>query len=367
VDAATRLGLPAAYTTTTDLPYTVAAAVRFDEQAQLHPRQYCLGLAAALDDLGGRIYEQTRVTNVKAGSPCRVVTKDDAEITAPWVVLATHVPILDRGAFFAKTWPSRSYAMALELRDNAQAPKGMHLSADTPTRSARSAMDDSLTIVGGEGHKVGQDDDTRRRYAALDQWAKQAFDVKRVVNRWSAQDNMPVDGTPFVGRQLPRSPILVATGFRKWGMTNGTAAAIVLASIIDGRPSDWLVAYDATRTRGPLTSKTLYAENVDAVAGHLIGDRMRTLRPADASTLQPGEGGIVEFDGHKVAAFRDDNGHLSAVSPICKHVGCLVSFNRAEHTWDCPCHGSRYTTDGQVIQGPSTSDLKRHPPTQSEH
>jgi glycine/D-amino acid oxidase-like deaminating enzyme/nitrite reductase/ring-hydroxylating ferredoxin subunit len=355
-DAARRLGLPATVTTETDLPYRVAAAVRFDDQAQFHPRQYCIGLAAAIASRGGAIHEGTRVSAVDPGSPCRITTQH-GELRARAVVLATHLPFLDRGGFFAKTYPSRSYAMALELREPALVPRGMYLSAEQPSRSVRSAMQDSVVIVGGEGHKVGQDPDTRRRYASLQKWAEQTFPVARVVARWSAQDNMSVDGTPFVGRQLPGSPIFVATGFGKWGMTNGTAAGLLLADLIDGVANDWIVAFDATRLRAPITSKRLYQANFDAVALHLVGDRLKTRTPPAADTLAPGEGGIVDLDGDKVAAFRDDDGMLTAVSPVCRHVGCLVAFNTAERTWDCPCHGSRYTVDGKVIQGPAVEDL----------
>jgi glycine/D-amino acid oxidase-like deaminating enzyme/nitrite reductase/ring-hydroxylating ferredoxin subunit len=358
VDVARRLGLPASLTTETDLPYEIVAAVRFNNQAQFHPRQYCTGIAAAITRRGGVIYEHTRVVSVETGSPCRVVT-EHGDLSAGAVVLATHLPFLDRGGFFAKTYPSRSYAMALELADMAAVPRGMYLSADDPTRSVRSAMTDSLVIVGGEGHKVGQEPDTRRRYAALERWAHDTFAVERVAYQWSAQDNMPVDGTPFVGRQLRGSPVFVATGYAKWGMTNGTAAGLLIADLIDGIDNDWLAAYDATRLRSTSTSSALYRENADAVGRHLIGDRLKTRKPPAAATLAAGEGGIVELDGTKVAAFRAEDGTLTALSPVCRHVGCLVTFNTAEHTWDCPCHGSRYTVQGKVIQGPTTKDLDR--------
>src|SRR5436190_9504707 len=142
--------------------------------------------------------------------------------------------------------------MALDLADSASVPRGMYLSADAPSRSVRSAMNDTLVVVGGEGHKVGQDADTRQRYAAFQQWAEETFVVERVVQRWSAQDNMSVDGTPFVGHQVRHSQVFVATGFGKWGMTNGTAAGLLIADMIDGKDNDWLPAFDATRSRLPL-------------------------------------------------------------------------------------------------------------------
>jgi Rieske Fe-S protein len=275
-------------------------------------------------------------------------------------VVATQLPFLDRGGFFAKSHPMRSYALAARLTEGTAVPAGMYLSIDEPTRSVRPALGDSVVILGGEGHKTGQADDTRRRHAALDEWARATFDVASVEARWSAQDYVPVDGMPFVGRQLPGSHVFVATGFKKWGMTNGTAAGMMIAEAIAGRESPWLDAFDATRQRSTLSSKDLYKENVN-VAKQFVGDRLSTLSPPSSDTLEPGEGGIVSCAGQKVAAFRDDDGTLHAVSPVCTHLGCLVAFNTAERTWDCPCHGSRFTTAGEVIQGPATSDLEHKP------
>jgi glycine/D-amino acid oxidase-like deaminating enzyme/nitrite reductase/ring-hydroxylating ferredoxin subunit len=360
VESATALGLPASFTTDTQLPYDVAAAIRMDDQAQFHPRRYCLGLAASFTSLGGQIFESTRVTGVSDGSPCEVHLGDD-RVSGEHVVLATHLPILDRGLFFAKTHATRSYALAVRLKG--APPQGMYLGADQPTRSVRAAEGDSLVILGGEGHKVGQDPDTRRRYEALEQWARAEWDVAEIMHRWSAQDFVSADGLPFIGRQLPGSRVLVATGFGKWGMTNGTASGRIIADLIGDQPNEWAGAFQASRLVGPLTSKAMYTENVDAVAGHFVGDRLRTLNPPDADTLAPGEGGIVKLDGDKVAAYRHADGSITAVSPVCRHIGCLVSFNTAERSWDCPCHGSRYTLDGKVIQGPSVHDLENKSPT----
>jgi glycine/D-amino acid oxidase-like deaminating enzyme/nitrite reductase/ring-hydroxylating ferredoxin subunit len=359
VEAATALDLPVAFTNDTELPFGVQAAVRMDDQAQFHPRRYCLGLAAAITRLGGDVFEHARVTGVDDRRPCDVHV-GEATVKADSVVLATHLPILDRGLFFAKTHPTRSYAIAVRLAGSP--PRGMYLSADQPTRSVRAAEADSLLILGGEGHKVGQDPDTRRRYDALEQWARAEWGAADVVHRWSAQDYVSADGVPFVGRQLPGSRVFVATGFGKWGMTNGTAAGRILADLIGDRPNEWAGAFAAARVAGPLTSKAMYKENADAVGGHFVGDRLKTLSPPAAESLAPGEGGIVRLDGDKVAAFRHEDGSLTAVSPVCRHIGCLVSFNTAERSWDCPCHGSRYTLDGKVIQGPSVHDLEKKSP-----
>ncbi|HUP86704.1 MAG TPA: FAD-dependent oxidoreductase [Acidimicrobiales bacterium] len=362
VEVAQRLGLPASFTNTTELPFEVKGAVRFDDQAQFHPRNYCLGLAAAILAKGGTIHENTRIVDVDEGSPCSVRTEDGLSLQGDQVVLATHLPFLDRGGFFAKCHPTRSYCLAVRLDDGASPPKGMYLGADDPTRSVRSAIGDEYVIIGGEGHKVGQDEDTTRRYDALESWAREHFAVASIEHRWSAQDYSPVDGLPFVGRQLPGSKVSVATGFKKWGMTNGTAAGLLLADELTGRTNSFKPVFDATRQRTTLTSRDLYKENAN-VAEHFLGDRLSSLRPPSADTLAPGDGGIVTCAGDKVAAYRDESGVLHAVSPVCTHLGCLVSFNTAEKSWDCPCHGSRFTIDGEVLQGPAVADLEQKPTT----
>jgi glycine/D-amino acid oxidase-like deaminating enzyme/nitrite reductase/ring-hydroxylating ferredoxin subunit len=348
VVSAKRLGLPATFTTTTELPFEVKAAIRFDDQAQFHPRDYCLGLTRAIVAGGGRVHEHSRVVAVDEGRPCQVRTREGGEVTAAHVVLATHLPILDRGGFFAKCHPKPSHAIAVRLEEGTPPIRGMYLGVDDPTRSLRSAEHDEVAIVGGEGD-----------YAALEAWAAATLPVKAIEARWSAHDHMPVDGRPFVGRQLPGSHVFVATGFKKWGMTNGTAAGLMLADELTGKENPWRAAFDATRQRPPLTSKDFYKENA-AVAHHFVGDRLAALKPPPLDTLGPGEGGVVRTPaGAKVAAYRDDDGNVHAVSPVCTHLGCLVGFNAGEKTWDCPCHGSRFTVDGEVIEGPATTDLAR--------
>ncbi len=360
VEAAQKLGLPASFTTTTELPFDVQAAVRFDNQAQFHPRQYCLALAAAIVAAGGRVHEGSRVVDVDDRKPCVVRFADDVELHANHVVVATHLPFLDRGGFFAKCHPTRSYALAARLGEGAVIPEGMYLSVDQPTRSVRAALGDSVVILGGEGHKTGQDDDTSRRYAALEKWSRDTFDVAAIEHRWSAQDYASADGLPYVGRQLGGSNVFVATGFKKWGMSNGTAAALMMTAELTGKENPWASAFDATRQAAAFKSKDFYKENVN-VAKRFVGDRLATMTPPDAATLEPGEGGIVRIGGEKVAAFRDDDGVLHAVSPVCTHMGCLVAFNTAERSWDCPCHGSRFTVDGEVLAGPATDDLAPKP------
>lgn len=355
VEAAQRAGLPASFTTDTDLPYPVAGAIRLGDQAQFHPRKYCLGLAEAICAAGGTIFERTRALDVIDGSG--TLTTDRGTLQAG-AVLATHLPFPADGGYFARAEPLRSYALA--GRVGGALPQGMYISVDEPTRSVRSAAGGWL-IVGGEGHKVGHDHDTTQRYAALEAWARERYDVEVVGYRWSAQDYKTADGIPYVGLMTAGSRrTFVATGYGKWGMTNATAA-IILADLIGARDNPWAATFDSTRLAPRQSLKQLVSENLD-VAKRFVGDRVGALRAGGADELAPGTGGIVKLAGDTAAAFRDDDGVLHAVSPTCTHLGCQVSLNTAERTWDCPCHGSRFDIDGRVLEGPAVKDLVKTAP-----
>jgi glycine/D-amino acid oxidase-like deaminating enzyme/nitrite reductase/ring-hydroxylating ferredoxin subunit len=357
-DAARELGVPVELTDETELPYEVRAALRLDRQAHFHPHRYCLALASAITDKGGEVFEHTRATGVERRDRGCVVTTAHGKVRADRAVLATHLPFPNDGAFFARAHATRSYALAARLAG--PEVMGMYITAEEPTRSIRPAGE--WTIIGGEGHKTGHDDHTAERYSALEQWARDRFDVSSVEFRWSAQDYVTADGMPFVGPISGRNDrVLVATGFRKWGMTNGTAAAVILTDVIAGRPNAWLRAFDSTR-RAPRASITQFVRDNLDVGKRLVGDRLSALRARPAEDLRPGQGDIADMSGAKVAAYRDDDGTLHALRAQCTHLGCLVTFNDAERTWDCPCHGSRFDLQGRVIEGPAVEDLARVEP-----
>ena len=353
--AAQRAGLPATFTTETDLPFDVLGAVRFENQAMFHPRKYCIGLAASIPGEGSHVFELTRAVDVEHGEPC-VVKTEHGDVTAEDVVMATLLPFLDRGGFFAKCHPTRSYAIA--MRVGGEPTNGMYITAEQPTRSVRPAgAEKDMLIVSGESHKTGQDDDTSERYQALESWAREVFDVRSIEYRWSAQDFMPVDDLPYIGRLTRGSEhLLVGTGFKKWGMTNGTVASMINSDTVLGRDNPWSEVFDANRVEVTNAAREFVTENLN-VAKRFVGDRLGTLTAPSIDELGPGEGGIARAGGEKVAAYRDEDGVLHAVSPVCTHLGCIVAFNTAERSWDCPCHGSRFDVDGQVIAGPAVKDL----------
>ena len=362
VEVAQRLALPATLVTECDLPYPIAAAIRFDNQAEFHPAKYLFGLADGLERAGGKLYERTRAVAVDDGSPCKVTTASGRTVTAAHVIVATHIPFLDRGFYFARTHPERSYVVAAPLRDTASAPAAMYLSTESPAHSIRvHELDDGrrFLLVGGESHKTGQAD-ARERYERLALFARERFGVRAVAYHWATQDNMPIDGVPYVGKLHPLARgVLVATGYKKWGLAMGTAAAELLADLVVGRDNPYVRLVDPARIRVRASVPTYIKENVN-VGFHFIADRL-VRRGAGTEGLEPGQGMVVGTGVAQRAAYRDDEGRLHTMSARCTHLGCIVAWNAAERTWDCPCHGSRYDYDGRAIQGPTVRDLAPKP------
>ena len=356
---AAKLGLPARFVTRVDLPFATTGAVAFSHQAEFHPRKYLLALASKISGNGSHLFEETAVLGVRDGNPCAIKTKR-ATLSADHVILATHFPFPDTAFYFTRMAPKRSYALG--FRSGNRAPNGMFINAGSPTRSirAQSITEGELIILVGEGHKTGQGGSEMERYRRLEEFARRYFNVTSIDYRWSTQDNIPHDGLPYIGKASHSSKhIYVATGFQSWGMTNGTAAAMILCDLIVNRKNSWSVLFDPQRIN-PLTSaKKFIKENVNAVSC-LIGDRLKHRIREDPKKLLPGEGAILRVNGKDRAYYKNEKGKIYQVSPVCTHIGCTVRFNDAEKTWDCPCHGSRFNYDGKVIHGPAATDLKSY-------
>jgi glycine/D-amino acid oxidase-like deaminating enzyme/nitrite reductase/ring-hydroxylating ferredoxin subunit len=354
-DAARALGLPASFTGDVPLPVPARGAVRFDGQALIHPRKLLLGLADRLVAAGGRVYERTPVLDLDEGEPARLNTASGT-VRARRVVLATNMATADRGLFFARAFAYRGYVLAAVLEDTP--PSGMFINAGSPTRSVRPAREsaEQLLIVGGEGHKTGSVTDTEPRWQMLDRWARERFRLGDVRYTWSTQDFYTPDRRPLVGPlRLGSTSAFVATGFGGWGMSGGVAAAAVLAALVRGHRHPHADVFASLRLP-PLLSTRFWSGNLAAVP-HLFLDRL-TARPVDAlEALEPGDGAVVRR-GHKVLAVsRDEDGTLRALGAACTHLGCIVSWNSGEQSWDCPCHGSRFATDGTVLHGPAVAPL----------
>ncbi len=368
VDAARRVGLPASYVDDTPLPFDVAGAVRFDEQAAFHPRKYLLAVAESIPGDDSYIFEETRVLEIDPGSPCHVET-DRGDVVADDVVVATHFPVLDRAGYFARMHPHRAYLLAARVEETPL--EGMYYSTDSPpatmrTYAPRTADDGSgdgeLLLVGGQSHKPSVDGiPTSERYRRCEAFAREHFTVESVEYRWSTMDYSPVDQVPFIGQIDPLAGnVYVGTGFSGWGMTNGTAAGMILADLITEGSNPWADVFDPQRFTPGASAKSFLKENTK-VGGSFVGDRIKSLlaalEPDGAAAIQPGDARVVRRTSQPVGLYCDESGTTHAVSATCPHMGCLVRWNDAERTWDCPCHGSRFSYDGDVLSGPAVEGL----------
>jgi glycine/D-amino acid oxidase-like deaminating enzyme/nitrite reductase/ring-hydroxylating ferredoxin subunit len=337
------------------LPFAITGALVREDQAEVEIGAYVQGLARAFTEAGGRIFEQTVVTHVGEGSNPAVRTEQGPTVRARDVVVATHYPILDRGLYFARLTPKRSYAIA--VADAAPLPEVMAIAIGSPTRSLRVAR--GLLVLGGEGHNAGEEGDrTEERYAALTAFAGEHFGSTDVTHRWSAHDMTTADGLPYAGRLTPLSRhVWVASGFRKWGLTNGTAAAQIVTAKILGTTHPHGELFDTMRFTPLRSAPGLLKEGLKD-GRHMVGDRLKKPEGDSLDALQAGgDGRLLKVDGELVAATKDADGTVHAVSPVCTHLGCRVAFNRAERSWDCPCHGSRFALDGTVLEGPAVAPL----------
>jgi len=361
--AAERIDLPAALTRDVPLPFPVFQALRFEHQAQFHPRAYLHALCDNLDCDGSHVFEETHVSAVEDGEPCRVVTALGV-ITARDVIVAAHVPITNLVLLHTKLAAYRTYAVAIADPPSVNV-EGLFWDTAEPYHYTRQQIvgGTRYLIVGGEDHKVGENDDTTASFKRLEQFVLAHFGQRVAPTdfRWSGQIIESADGLPYVGRNALSRHTFVATGFSGNGMTNGTLAAMVLADEVRGVSNQWSRLLDATRIKPLASAKAFISENVD-YPKHLIGDRIAQLiHGGDVGDIAPGEGAVLLVRGTKLAIHRNGAGELSALSPVCTHLGCLVHWNTTAKSWDCPCHGSRFDPTGHVLNGPAVAPLEAKP------
>jgi len=361
LEACQKLGLDASYVDDLDLPYPSYGAVRLLDQAQLDPMDLLSVLVTDIRRHGGVLHEGVRAQDVVSGSPDRVLTSA-GELRAENVILATGTPILDRGLYFAKLTPLRSYGLA--FRVPGAIPQGMYLSADSPSRSLRTAPreDEQLLVVGGNGHVVGREESPQRLVDDLTRWTRQHFPDAERTHVWSAQDYQSHNLIPFVGR-LPRGggQIYLATGYNKWGMTNAVAAGLRLSAEILGGRLPWAEVLGRRITRPNSLAKSMQAGAATGLE-NVRGWAASELKSLSAAERQPPEGeGLVGRQGLKPVAVSTVNGRTCAVSAVCTHLGGVLRWNDAELSWDCPLHGSRFDADGTVLEGPATTNLDVSP------
>jgi glycine/D-amino acid oxidase-like deaminating enzyme/nitrite reductase/ring-hydroxylating ferredoxin subunit len=335
------------------LPFKIRRALRLDQQAQFNPLHFVQGVARALAERGVAVHEGSAVLEFKGGRDASVRTAD-GEVEARHLVFATHTP-KGFNLVQAEMEPYREHGIAAHLR-RGHYPGGIFWIRDQG-RSLRSYRRDEreYLVVVGEKHKTGHGEGDPR--AVLRSWAQARFDLGEVTHEWSAQQYASADLLPYIGPSAHQN-VLIATGFAADGLTWGTVAARLLSERIQGRVESAADMLTPRRFTPVKSARTWASENATVVR-HLVGDRLAAAEATSLAAIAPGEGRIVEIDGRKHAIYRGEDRLLTVLSPVCPHMKCHVAWNAADSTWDCPCHGSRFGTDGRVLEGPALQALAR--------
>lgn len=361
VSAVTSLGFPAEYVTECPLPFKIEAGIKFPNQAQFHPRKYLLSLLPILERRNVNIFENSKVIDIKhENNSYEVYINNGKKISTKYLVMASHYPIKNfPGMYFIKMYQESSYAIGVELEEDVF--DGMYISCDTPATSFRNAVQENgkkLLIVGGGEHKTGATDvNIDDSYSNLENYIKSIYPKAKIKYRWMTEDCVSLDKIPYIGEFSNfLSNMYVATGYKKWGMTTSHVAAKIISDKILGIENPYESIYTATRLQpiknskefGNMLKQSVYSLAIDKLSPPILS----------YTELKNDSGGVVDYKGKKLGIYKDKNGKMYSVIPYCKHLGCELSWNNLEKTWDCPCHGSRYDYKGNIITEPTTENLE---------
>jgi glycine/D-amino acid oxidase-like deaminating enzyme/nitrite reductase/ring-hydroxylating ferredoxin subunit len=360
LEAMQKVGVEADYSDTIPVPLQYKCSVRFKNQAQFNPLQYLEGIARAFANAGGTILQNTRVKSIEREGDNLNVLTENGNFTCRKAVYATHIPP-GLNLLHTRCAPYRSYVMAAELEDGEAYPDALAYDMEDPYHYFRTAVidDKKYLIVGGKDHKTGHHENASQAFTALEAYTRNLYKIKSVPYKWSAQYYEPGDGLPYIGH-LPGADehIYTATGFSGNGMILGTLSAHILCNLIVDVEDAYASLFSPSRIKPVAGFKNFVKENAD-VAKRFIVDRISSEQLESLSDLSKEEGKVVKYQDQKLAIYKDGTGKLCALHPVCPHAGCIVQWNNAEKSWDCPCHGARYDTTGKLLTGPATSDLKQ--------
>jgi len=354
--AALEAGLTAELVAEAPLPFATGQVLRIEQQAQFHPLNFVGELAEKISSDRCRILEHSKVTEIDDGK--MMVKTAQGTVHAGKIIMATHTP---KGFNVLQTelGPYREYGLAARLA-NDRYPEAICWSLEEPSHSIRSYEIDGrkYLVVIGEEHKTGQQEAGVDYFQKVEAYTRSHFEIDAIEYRWSAQNYRPADGLPYIGKTLTSESVYLATGFGTNGLLYGPLAAAIISDELLGVENRWARIYQAGRFNPLKGGATFIEENLN-VATQYVKDYLIPGRSEKLQDIKPGEGMMVKVKGEKTAVYLDEDDRLKGVSPVCTHLGCIVHWNRLEKSWDCPCHGSRFDTEGEVIEGPAFSALAK--------
>lgn len=355
-----QLGIDGHLVKETPLNVKIQNAIVMKEQAQFHPLKFLSALLNVLIEKDIKIFENTTAVKVEKGERPIVKTRNGASVTSSYVLTCTHFPFYEgKGLYSSRMYAERSYVLAAKTEK--AFPGGMYLSAEDPKHSLRSAIinNEEMVLIAGYSHKTGKDEKTLEKYKALEKFGEAVFGLEAIPFHWSAQDLITLDKVPYIGGITSDRPnVLIATGYRKWGMTNSIVAALLFRDKIAGRENGFEDLFTPSRFHIKPSVKKLAKVNTDVITELVKGKLDKSgIHP---KTLKNDEGAVITVDGERKGAYKDKDGRLHVVDTTCTHAGCEVNWNDGERTWDCPCHGSRFSYTGDVIEGPAEKPLQKY-------
>lgn len=346
-------------------------SLKFPDQAQFHPMKYLKGLCDILNSRGVKIYTDTKADKIDHKG---IVTKDGFEIKADYVVVATNTPINNKYVMHLKQYAYRTYVIGARIKKGS-IQKALWWDTGDFSQNAEippyhyvriQKLDDEfdLLICGGEDHAVGLVEEDKineeDKYGLLEYWLRKRFDINDIVYQWSGQVMEPFDSLAYIGRNpKDEKNVFIATGDSGNGLTHGTIAGMLITDLINGKENPWENIYDPSRFKLFSAGKTYFKELVGGMISYLK-QKPHDAKSVELRSIRPGQGKIVELDGKKFGVYRDKMDHFHMVGAECTHMKCIIKWNNDEQSWDCPCHGSRFTTDGKILNGPANDDLSYH-------
>lgn len=343
----------------TQLPFKIKKAIMFPNQAKFHPRKYMLGLCNCIIKNSGKIFTDTLVYDIKKDGEKYITYTKNSKIKSKNIVLASHYPIVNfPGFYFTKMYQETSYIIGIDVKTNLF--DGMYISSFAPTYSFRTAnfKDKEILLLGGANHKTGEETiSINSTYEILEKKAKELYPNSEIIYKWNTRDCITLDKVPYIGEFSNLMPgMYVGTGFNKWGMTTSNVAANIISDKILGINNKYEEAFTSTRLK-PVKNRWEMTNMLKQTATSLVIDKFK-IPTETLSTIEKDSGCIVEIDGNKIGIYKDNSGKIFDIKPICSHLGCLLTWNNIDKTWDCPCHGSRFNYDGTNIYDPAIKNLE---------
>jgi len=346
--------------TKTELPFEIELGIKMKNQAQFHPLKYVNGVVNEILKNGGKFFLDTVCYDLKKEKEGYIVNTSNGEIFAENIVLATHYPFINfPGIYFMKMYQSSSYVIGIDPKE--EVFSSMYLQVEEPKQSFRVAKDASgkkIILMGGQGHKTGKSVTYEMTYGKLIEDAKTYFPKGEIIYNWSTRDCISLDKIPYIGQFSEFLPnVYVGTGFNKWGMTSSNLAARIITDKILEKENPYEEMFTATRMK-PIENKDEVKNMVSQSVKTILVQRIKKSE-SELGDIKNGEGGVIEYKGKKIGVYKDKDGNIFAVKPVCTHLGCILNWNGADKTWDCPCHGSRFNYTGENLYDPAYKSLEK--------